>query len=270
MMLAIPFPQIDPVALALGPLVIRWYALAYLGGFLFAWWYCSRLSLWRPGCRPNPDDLSDFLTWAVIGVILGGRLGNVLFYHPFYYLQNPLEAFMIWKGGMSFHGGFLGVVVATILFSRRLGFSPFALGDLLACAAPVGLFLGRLANFVNGELWGRPTDVPWAMIFPHSDGLPRHPSQLYQAGLEGIVLFLALFILARRPGMLDRTGTLSGCFLVGYGLARITGEFFREPDANIGFLAFGVTMGQLLSVPMVLIGLFLIARAPWGRRALAG
>lgn len=264
--MALPFPQIDPVAVAIGPFAIRWYALAYLAGFLFAWWYCMRLAQ-RRGGRPTPEDVSDFVTWAILGVILGGRLGSVLFYRPDYYLENPLAVLMVWQGGMSFHGGLLGVIAAMFLYSWKRGFSPVALGDLVACAAPVGLFLGRLANFVNGELYGRVTDVPWAMVFPHSDGQPRHPSQLYQAGLEGIVLFIVLFLLSRRPDVLERTGTLAGTFLVGYGLARITGEFFREPDANLGFLAFGATMGQLLSVPMVLAGLFLILRAPWGRRA---
>jgi len=273
-MTGIPFPEFDPVALHLGPLVIRWYALAYLVGFLGGWWYCTDLARRRltrqPDARPTPDDLSDFLVWVIIGVILGGRLGNVFFYYPDYYLQNPLEIFMVWKGGMAFHGGLLGVVVAILAFAWNRGFSPVALGDLVSAAAPIGIFLGRLANFVNGELWGRPADVPWAMVFPRADALPRHPSQLYEAALEGLLLFLVLFWLARRPGVLERTGTLSGVFLIGYGITRSVAEFFREPDMYFGAGTVGITMGQLLSLPMVAVGLWLVWRAPFGRSRAAG
>ncbi|MFM2041649.1 MAG: putative prolipoprotein diacylglyceryl transferase, Lgt family [Pseudomonadota bacterium] len=272
--MALEFPNIDPVALEIGPLVIRWYALAYLAGFVLGWWYCLRLAAAKaqrlPEARPTADDLGDFLTWAIIAVILGGRIGFILFYNLDQYLRNPLEMLVIWRGGMSFHGGMMGVVVAILLFSHRRGFSPFALGDLVAACAPIGLFLGRIANFINGELYGRPAppDLPWAMVFPGDpEGLARHPSQLYQAGLEGLLLFIVLAWIARRPGVLERTGTLSGAFLIGYGLCRIAAEFFRQPDVQVGYLAFGITMGQILSIPMILAGIWLIQRAPFGGKA---
>lgn len=264
MLLAIPFPDFDPVALSLGPLSIKWYGLAYAVGIAFALWYTTRLAR-NTGTRPTPDDLSDFLIWAAAGVLIGGRLGSVLFYNLGEYVADPLEIFRVWHGGMSFHGGLTGVIVAILLFAYRRGFSPFALGDLVACAAPVGLLLGRLANFVNGELWGRPTDVPWAMIFPTGGDIPRHPSQLYQAGMEGLILFLILLMLVRIPAIRTRTGTLSGVFLIGYAIARMIGELFRQPDAQLGFLAFGTTMGQLLSIPMLLAGIWMVWRAPFGR-----
>jgi phosphatidylglycerol:prolipoprotein diacylglycerol transferase len=200
----------------------------------------------------------------VVGVILGGRLGYVLFYNTGYYLNNPLEALAVWHGGMSFHGGMLGVVAAIFLFSHKRGFSPLALGDLISCAVPIGLFFGRIANFVNAELWGRVTDVSWGVIFPgeRAGGLPRHPSQLYEAALEGLVLFIVLAVLAHRPAIRNRPGTLGGIFLAGYGLSRIFVEHFREPDPQLGYLLGGnVTMGQILSLPMVLIGLALIVIA---------
>lgn len=265
MIFAIPFPDLDPVALALGPISIKWYGLAYAVGIAFALWYCSRLAR-SSGLRPTVDDLGDFVVWAAGGILIGGRLFSILFYDLGRYLDDPLEVFRVWHGGMSFHGGLTGVIVAIIIFSLRRGFSPFALGDLVACAAPVGLLLGRLANFVNAELWGRPSDVPWAMIFPTDpDQIPRHPSQLYQAGLEGVLLFIAIFLLARSPAIRARTGTLSGLFLIGYAVARLIGEFFRQPDAQLGFLAFGTTMGQLLSVPMLIAGVFIVLRSPWGK-----
>lgn len=271
--MALAFPNIDPVALEIGPLVIRWYALAYLAGFIGGWWYCTRLAQRKlalmPAAHPTPDELADFLSWAILAVILGGRIGFILFYNLDYYLANPTQMLVIWEGGMSFHGGMLGVVISILLFARARRFSPFALGDLVAAAAPIGLFLGRIANFVNGELWGRPApDFPWAMVFPSDPAqLPRHPSQLYEAALEGLVLFVVLAILARRPAVLMRTGTLSGAFLVGYGIARITAEFFRQPDVQLGYLAFGVTMGQLLSIPMILLGLWMLFAAPFGKTA---
>ncbi|ANK81870.1 MAG: prolipoprotein diacylglyceryl transferase [Rhizobiales bacterium NRL2] len=259
-MLGIPFPNIDPVAFEVGPLAIRWYALAYIAGILFGWRYCLRLAR-RDTIRPNAHDFDDFVVWAVLGIILGGRIGYVVFYNAAYYLENPLDALMVWHGGMSFHGGLLGVLVAITVFSWRRGFSPLAMGDLVAAAAPIGLFFGRVANFVNGELFGRVADVPWAVIFPHGGDLPRHPSQLYEAFLEGLVLFAVLAILARRPGMRARTGFLTGVFLVGYGLARTFVELFREPDAQLGFILGPITMGQVLSAPMVLLGLYLMVRA---------
>jgi phosphatidylglycerol---prolipoprotein diacylglyceryl transferase len=268
-MLAIAFPSIDPIAIQIGPLAIRWYALAYLAGFVLGWRYCMRLA--RADARPpRPQDLDDFLTWAVVGVILGGRLGYVLFYNLPYYAENPLQALAIWRGGMSFHGGLIGVVTAIALFARRRGFPVLALGDLVAAAAPIGLFFGRIANFVNAELYGRATDVPWGVVFPDAGPEPRHPSQLYEAGLEGLVLFVVLYVLIRRPETRNHPGTVTGTFFAGYGIARIVVEFFREPDRQLGFLLGGhATMGQLLSVPMVLLGLALILYASRNRRETA-
>jgi phosphatidylglycerol---prolipoprotein diacylglyceryl transferase len=265
-MFTIAFPAIDPVAVEIGPLVIRWYALAYIVGFVGGWRYCMWLARSTPG-RPTAQDFDDFLPWAVIGVILGGRFGYVVFYNLPHYLQNPLEALMVWQGGMAFHGGLMGVVVAILLHARRNGFSPFAMGDLIACAAPIGLFFGRIANFVNGELYGRPTDVSWAVEFPRGGFLPRHPSQLYEAALEGLVLFAVLFVLARMPAVRGRPGMLGGIFLAGYGLSRFVVEFYREPDPQLGFLFAGATMGQMLSVPMIAVG---VAMALWAYRGGSG
>lgn len=257
-MLTIPFPAIDPVALEIGPIAIRWYALAYLAGFILGWRHAAGLARRRGGVPPA-EDLDDFLTWAVMGVILGGRLGFVLFYNFPHYAAHPAEIVKIWQGGMSFHGGLLGMVVVMLTFAWRRGYSPLALSDVVAGAVPIGLFFGRIANFINGELYGRVTEtVPWAMVFPDGGPLPRHPSQLYQAGLEGLLLFVILFACARVPAINARTGTLTGIFLVGYGIVRIIGELFRQPDPQLGFLIGGATMGQLLSVPMVLAGLGLI------------
>jgi len=256
------YPAIDPVVFAIGPLVVRWYALAYLVGLVAGWRYCVHLAKRIPG-RPDAADFDDFLTWAVIAVVLGGRIGYALFYNLPHYIENPIEALMVWKGGMSFHGGLTGVIVAVLLFARarRIGFA--ALGDLIAAAAPIGLFFGRLANFVNGELWGRPApDLWWAMVFPHDPlQVPRHPSQLYEAGLEGLLLFILVAILIRRPSLTARPGTVTGVFFIGYSAARIVSEFFREPDAQLGFLWGGATMGQLLCAPMILLGVWLILRA---------
>ncbi len=263
MLLVLPFPDIDPIAVALGPLAIRWYSLAYIVGLIAAWRYCRRLAE-RPPNAVDPDQFDDFLLWATLGVVLGGRLGYVLFYKPAFFLANPLEILVLWQGGMSFHGGAAGVILAIILFARKRGVSWLSLGDLVACAVPIGLFLGRLANFVNGELYGRAADVPWAMVFPRDpEQIPRHPSQLYEAGLEGIVLFLLLYLLVRR-GWLERPGAIGGAFLAGYGLARIIVEFFRQPDAHLGFLLGFTTMGQVLSLPLIIAGMILIA---WGYRA---
>jgi len=259
-MSAITFPNIDPVAIAIGPFAIRWYALAYIVGIILGWRYCVHLAR-RSGFPPNARDFDDFMILAVLGIILGGRLGYVLFYKPAYYFQNPAEILYVWQGGMSFHGGLLGLVVAIVVFSRRRGFRTLALGDLVAAAAPLGLFFGRIANFINGELFGRTTDVPWAVVFPHGGDLPRHPSQLYEAFLEGVVLFAVLAVLAHRPGGTRRVGLLTGVFFLGYGASRTFVELFREPDAHLGFILGPLTMGQILSVPMVLIGIYLIVRA---------
>lgn len=257
-MLLLTFPVIDPVALEVGPLVIRWYALAYLAGFVLGWRYCLYLAHLDP-TPPTAQDYDDFLTWAVFGTILGGRLGHVLFYDFGYYWSQPWEALAVWHGGMSFHGGMLGVFVATWVFARRRGIHPLAFGDLLAPAAPIGLFFGRVANFINGELFGRPApDVAWAVVFPRGGPIPRHPSQLYEAALEGALLLLILALLARQPAWRQCRGALTGVFLLGYGLSRVIVEFFREPEAPLGYLIFGTTMGQWLSLPMIAAGLWLI------------
>ena len=264
MIAALSFPQIDPVIFSIGPFAIRWYALAYITGLLIAWYYCRRLTA-RPPQRLSANAFDDFLFWATLGILLGGRLGYVLFYKPGFYLSHPLEILYIWQGGMSFHGGLLGVVAAVVFFARRRGVPIMALSDIVACAAPIGLCLGRIANFVNGELYGRPSDVPWAMVFPRGGPLARHPSQIYESLLEGLVLFLALYFLVRR-GALERTGALTGAFFMGYALARMLAEVFREPDAHLGFILGEATMGQVLSLPMLLIGLGLVI---WARRTRA-
>jgi phosphatidylglycerol:prolipoprotein diacylglycerol transferase len=256
------FPGFDPVLVQVGPLAIRWYALAYIGSLILGWRIMRRLARLSPPVATELQ-VDDFLTWATIGVVLGGRLGYVLFYQPSHYLAHPLDALAVWQGGMSFHGGTLGVVTALILYCRSRGIPLLGFADRLAVVVPIGLGFGRIANFINGELWGReaPAWLPWAMIFPQAGPEPRHPSQLYQAGLEGVVLLVVLALLCRRAAIRARFGTLTGAFLIGYGLARITGEMFRQPDAFLGFLWEGLTMGQLLSVPMVLAGLWLILRA---------
>jgi phosphatidylglycerol:prolipoprotein diacylglycerol transferase len=258
--LVIPFPAIDPVLVEVGPLVIRWYALAYIAGIVLGWRLARRLAALRPAAA-TPEQIDDFVTWVTLGIILGGRLGYVLFYRPGHYLSNPLEILAVWQGGMSFHGGAVGVVLAIVLFARRHRLDMLALADRTTAVVPIGLFFGRLANFINGELWGRATDVPWAMVFPHAGPEPRHPSQLYQAGLEGLALFALLMALVWNPAIRARRGFVSGAFLAGYGAARFVGEFFRQPDAHLGFLFAGATMGQLLSVPMVLAGAWLMLRA---------
>jgi len=260
MSFAIAFPSIDPVLIDIGPFAIRWYALAYIAGLLLGWWYMRVLARRSPAAI-HRDDIGDFFVWATLGVLLGGRLGYVLFYDLDKYIQDPLAVLEIWRGGMSFHGGLLGVVVATLLFVHRRGiqFLPFA--DMIACAAPIGLFLGRIANFINGELYGRVTDLPWAMVFPHGGPEPRHPSQLYEATLEGLVLFVVLHLLWRVDYVRRRSGMVTGVFLAGYGVARITVEFFRQPDSQIGFLLGGTTSGQWLSAPMVVFGVLFIAWA---------
>ena len=256
----LPFPDIDPVAVQIGPLALRWYALAYIAGILLGWWYVRRLS-WRWESPVTAEHLGDFVLWATLGIILGGRLGYVLFYNLDQYLADPVQIFVIWRGGMSFHGGLLGVIGASWIFARRRGIPVPALSDLIACAAPVGLLFGRIANFINGELYGRVADVPWAMVFPGGGPMPRHPSQLYEAFLEGLVLFVLLAVLARRAGLYRRPGLLTGVFLTGYGLARFLVEFVREPDAQLGLVLGPFSMGQVLSAPLVLLGVYLLVRA---------
>lgn len=261
MMPVLLFPQIDPVIVQIGPFGIRWYAMAYIAGLVLGWRLMRRLVVQSPAVA-TPLQVDDFLTWATLGVVLGGRLGYVIFYQPSAFLAEPIRILQVWTGGMSFHGGMLGVSLATWWFCRRNKINLLAFADRLAVVAPIGLCFGRLANFVNGELWGREAAdwVPWAMVFPNGGPILRHPSQLYQALLEGLLLFAVLFAMSRRETIRIRTGLLTGVFLIGYGLARIIGEFFREPDAFLGFLPGGITMGQLLSVPMVLIGVWLVRR----------
>jgi phosphatidylglycerol---prolipoprotein diacylglyceryl transferase len=264
--LTIAFPVFDPVAISIGPIAIRWYALAYIGGIVLGWIYARSLvkkeRLWGGPVPITLVQLDDFILWVTIGIILGGRTGYVLFYNPAYFVQHPAEILQLWNGGMSFHGGFLGCVAAVMLFARKNDISILSLGDITTAVAPIGILLGRLANFINSELWGRPADssVPWAMVFPNGGPLPRHPSQLYEAGLEGILLFAILAIMIRM-GALKRPGLILGSFIAIYGLARITGEFFREPDPQLGFLWGGLTMGMLLSVPMIIAGAILIVMA---------
>ncbi len=258
--LLIPYPEIDPVLIQLGPLAIRWYALAYIAGLVLGWRIMRRVCE-QPPAILSPLKIDDFLLWAAMGVILGGRLGYILFYKPGFYLDHPLAILTVWEGGMSFHGGLLGVIVAILAFALRNGVRPFMLSDLVSIVAPIGLFFGRLANFINGELWGRASDVSWAMIFPRGGSLPRHPSQLYQAFFEGVLLLLAVVAVWRFTDGRRRPGLLTGVFCVGYGLARIVGELFREPDAHLGYLWGPLTMGMLLSLPMLAFGGWLIIRA---------
>ena len=264
----IPFPSFDPVLVSIGPFAIRWYALAYICGILLGWLYARAIianeRYWGGPAPMTVLDYDDFILWVTLGIILGGRAGYVLFYNLPHFLENPLEILQVWKGGMSFHGGFLGCVVAVIWFAHHRGVPTLSLGDVTCAVAPIGLFFGRLANFINGELWGRTADVPWAMVFLGAGPLPRHPSQIYEAILEGLVLFvvLALFV---RFGALKRPGLILGAFALFYGLARSLSEFFREPDAQLGFLWGGLTMGMLLSLPMILGGvliIWLVPRAP--------
>ena len=261
---AIPFPYIDPVLIHIGPLAIRWYALAYIGGILIGWMFARALirneKLWGGPAPLKVIDFDDFVLWVTLGVILGGRAGYVLFYNLPHFATHPLEIFQLWHGGMSFHGGFTGCVVAVVLFARSRGIPILSLGDLTCAVGPIGLLLGRIANFINGELWGRPTDVAWAMVFPHGGPMPRHPSQLYEAALEGLLLLIVLLLLIR-AGALRRPGLIIGCFASGYALARSFCEFFREPDAQLGFLWGGATMGQLLSIPLFFVGVGFIVYA---------
>ena len=280
-----PFPEFDPVLIHLGPLPIRWYALAYVAGIVLGWWYASRLAkterLWSPGKPPvTGPQLDDLVLWITLGVILGGRFGYALFYKPAMFAQvftgdswgERLELLQLWTGGMSFHGGFLGVVIAIAIYANRQKINPLSLGDLIAPVAPLGLFFGRIANFINGELWGRETTVPWAIRFCNArieqmygfcpaGNEPRHPSQLYEAGLEGLLLFAILSLAIWKWKMLKRPGFVTGLFLLGYGVCRAALENVRQPDAGLEHLPLGLTMGMILSTPMMLVGVWLIWRA---------
>jgi phosphatidylglycerol:prolipoprotein diacylglycerol transferase len=268
--LAIPFPAIDPVALEIGPLSVKWYGLAYLAGLVLGWVYIRRLlaqpKLWPSQQAPFPPSRTDdLLLYMTLGVVLGGRLGFVLFYEPGHYLQNPVEILSIWKGGMAFHGALLGCGLAIWLFARRHKVSPLSTMDVCAAAVPIGLFFGRIANFINGELFGRPSNVPWAMVFPEAmiqyrqiEPTPRHPSQLYEATLEGLVLFLVLRWMTHNRGALSSPGLVTGVFLVGYAVARSIGELFRQPDPWHALTAYGMTPGIVYSIPMLLLGIWFL------------
>lgn len=272
-LLAIPFPDFDPVAISIGPLAIKWYGLSYLAGLILGWAYIRRLlstpGLWRRDTPPfDVAKVDDLLLYITLGVVLGGRLGYVILYEPSAYLASPLDIFAVWKGGMSFHGAFIGCALAIWLFARRQGVSMFSTTDLCTAAVPIGLFFGRLANFINGELFGRVSDVPWAMVFPHAAALypdvepaTRHPSQLYEAALEGLVLFAVLRLLTHTFGALKSPGLVTGTFLTGYALARSFSEIFREPHAVHFFNVGPLTAGQVYSLPMLALGIYLIWRA---------
>ncbi|MGQ5719012.1 prolipoprotein diacylglyceryl transferase [Pseudochrobactrum asaccharolyticum] len=267
MMAALPFPNIDPVLFSVGPLSVHWYGIGYVIGILFAWWYGKKLvnnaRLWPNKNTPmDPLALDDFVLWAALGVVIGGRIGYVLFYNFSFYISNPLEIPAVWDGGMSFHGGILGTTVAMILFAQKRDIPVWSMFDTIAAGVPIGLGVVRIANFINSELWGRVSDVSWAVYFPNGGPLPRHPSQLYEAALEGFVLFFVLALLIWKGNKLKAPGFIAGAFVAGYGLSRILVEFFREPDAQLGYLVGGwMTMGMVLSVPMVLLGVWAMARA---------
>jgi phosphatidylglycerol:prolipoprotein diacylglycerol transferase len=258
----LPFPAINPVLIQWGPLAIRWYALAYIAGLIAGWALIRRLvsddSVWRGAPRPSRDSIDDLLVYCSLGVVIGGRLGNVLFYDRSFYFSHPLEILQVWKGGMAFHGGLIGAFAGMAMFAHRQRTPLLGVMDLCSLVAPIGIFLVRLANFIKPELWGRPTDVPWAMIFPGApDALPRHPSQIYEAVLEGLAVFVVLMA-ATRAGALRRPGLIAGGFGILYGLARIFCEFFRDPDPVLEDLGGGLTMGMLLSAPMIAIGIGLL------------
>ncbi len=260
----IPFPAFDPVLIDIGPFAIRWYALAYFVGILAGWFYARTLvrseKLWGGPAPLTANDFDDFVLWCVPALFFGGRAGYVIFYNPDYFAAHPLEIVEPWTGGMSFHGALLFILLVEVAFSRWRKIPLLSLTDIVSAATPIGLLLGRFANFINGELWGRVTDVPWAMVFPDAGPSPRHPSQLYEAALEGLALFVVLALLIR-AGALKRRGTITGVFALGYGVARIACEFFREPDEQLGFLWGGLTMGMLLTVPVVIVGIVILVVA---------
>jgi phosphatidylglycerol:prolipoprotein diacylglycerol transferase len=260
----IPFPAFNPILVSIGPFAIRWYALAYIVGIIAGWFYARTIiaseRFWGGPAPFTVLDFDDFVIWITLGIILGGRFGYVLFYNLPHFAAEPLEILQLWNGGMSFHGGVTGCIVAIVLFALKRRIPMLSLGDVTAAVTPIGLFLGRIANFINGELWGRPSDVSWAMVFPNGGPIPRNPSQLYEAALEGIVLFVVLAVLVR-AGALKRPGTVAGAFALGYGVARIICELFREPDAQLGFLWGGLTMGMLLCIPLMLAGIAILTVA---------
>lgn len=253
----IDFPNINPVIFSVGSLAVSWYSLSYIVGILLGWYYANKLILLYP-IGISKQHTEDFISWAIIAIIIGGRLGHVLFYDPEKYLSNPIEILKTYEGGMSFHGGIFGVGVAAYLYCKKNQIRFLSFSDVLAIVAPIGLFLGRIANFINAELYGRQTNVPWAVIFPHSDGFPRHPSQLYEALLEGLFLFCIMLYFTYKSKFLQNPGRMSGIFLIFYGSFRVLVEFFREPDVKIGFIFKYFTLGQILCIPMILLGAYLL------------
>ncbi len=264
----IPYPVIDPVAVHIGPFQIRWYALAYIGGlaggWIYAWLLLRNKRLWGDTPRPGAQSIADLVLYVALAIVIGGRLGQVLFYQPSYYFAHPLEIVQLWKGSMAFHGGLIGAALAIWYFAKETRVSILTVADICAAAAPIGIILVRIANFINEEQWGHPSDAPWAMSFPDVDSVPRHPSQLYEAGLEGLLLFLVLGLCVR-GGALKRPGAVTGIFCIGYAVARIICEFFREPDPRLEQLSHGLTMGMVLSAPVLLAGLALTVYALYGR-----
>ena len=262
--LAITFPAIDPVILSIGPLAVRWYGLAYVAGLTLGWLYARQLvaidRLWGATPRPSAQSLDDLLLYSALGAVVGGRLFNVLFYGLDYYIAHPDQIPAVWNGGMAFHGGLIGVALGAWIFARRYHVPALVVADICSAVAPIGIFFGRIANFIKPEMWGRPADVPWAIVFPGAGPEPRHPSQLYEAGLEGLALLALVAVVGWRGGF-RRPGLVSGVFGIGYGLARIVSEFFREPDPALEQLAHGLTMGMALSAPLVIIGAGLVLRA---------
>lgn len=263
LLFAIPFPAIDPVLIEIGPIHIRWYALSYIVGIFIGWWWARRLAgnakLWGPAGAPlAPHDIDDFVVWATLGIVLGGRIGYVLFYDLPRFVESPGSVFAIWEGGMSFHGGFLGTVLAMVLFARSRKIPAWSLIDTIAASVPPGILLVRIANFINGELWGKPTDLPWGIAFPMAGPEPRHPTQLYEGLLEGAVLFLLLLYLTHRQKRLRQPAFVSGVFAAWYGAVRILIEFVRVPDVQIGYLWGPLTLGMLLSIPMLVAGIALM------------
>ncbi|CAN5676170.1 prolipoprotein diacylglyceryl transferase [soil metagenome] len=260
-----PFPDIDPVLIHIGPFAIRWYALGYVAGILIGWRYITSMARNQArwplrGAPASVAQIDDLILWLTLGIIVGGRLGHVFFYTPALVLTDPLEVFKTWHGGMSFHGGVLGVLIATLLFARVNKVDVFRLGDVITAAAPIGIFFVRIANFIDGELWGRPTSLPWGVVFPDAGIMPRHPSQIYEALMEGLLLFIILRIATHRAKLLNRRGVVAGMFFLGYAICRILLENVREPDAYMPNFPFGLTMGMMLSIPMALGGAWLIWR----------